>query len=90
MKYKVLSAEVEGLNTRVRILGKADDIKVGEDICDEFNVHYHVLEVSGGPDKNFNGMEDTTNILLDGMFSSKKIVTEDLDYFLGGSIFRRL
>ena len=89
MKYKVLSADVEGLNTRVLIRGKADDIKIGEDVRDEFNVHYHVLEVSEGPDKYFNGMEDTTYILLEGMFSSRKIVTEDLDYFHLGSIFRR-
>ena len=77
MKYKVRETTVDGLKTRVRILGKADEIKAGEQIADEFNVHYNVLEVSEGPDKFFNGMEETTDIVIDGMFSSRKVVTGD-------------
>ncbi len=77
MKYKVLNTTIEGLTSRVRILGKAEEIKAGEQIADEYNVHYKVLSVSDGPDKYFNGMDETTDIVLDGMFSSRKIITGD-------------
>ena len=81
MKYKVIEYSVVGLNTLVKISGCLENTEVGDQIKDEFNVHYKVLDIKNGPDKYYNGMEETTELLLQGMFSSRKIVTDDLDYF---------